>query len=157
MCLLWILFADDQISKDILPDLRIKLNLALTETDKALDTIWKRWQIDEYPSFLKSVSMSTLAWDILKTKFEMKILSTARGQSERFVVSFLGSSVTAGHDTLYNITFVPLTGLYMSPPFEVLGIEFESRNRQGSIDMINFHRAVYLTFIYTNIIIQRYG
>ena len=73
--------------------------------------------------------MSTLAWDILKTKIEVKILSTAFGQPERFVVSFLGSSVTTGHDTLYNITFVPLTGLYLLPPFEVLGIEFEIRNR----------------------------
>ena len=128
-CLLLYSFADDQTFKDILPDLKIKLNLALTETDKALDMIWKRWQIDEYPNFLKSVSMSTLAWDILKTKIEVKILSAARGESERFVVSFLGSSVTAGHDTLFNISFSSLTGLLMSPPFAVLGIEFESRNR----------------------------
>ena len=132
-CSVFFVLADDQ-TKDILPDLKVKLNLALTETDKALDTIWKRWQIDDYPNFLKSVSMSTLAWDILKTKFEVKILSKARGQSESFVVSFLGSSVTAGHDTAFNISFVSLTGLYMSPPFDILGIDFESRNRYSMHD-----------------------
>ena len=40
----------------------------------------------------------------------------------------MGSSVTAGHDTLFNITFPTLTGVVMAPPFTVLGIELETRN-----------------------------
>lgn len=40
----------------------------------------------------------------------------------------MGSSVTAGHDTLFNITFPTLTGQFMAPPFEILGIKLNSLN-----------------------------
>lgn len=40
----------------------------------------------------------------------------------------MGSSVTAGHDTKFNITFPSLVGVVMSPPFEILGVQLESHN-----------------------------
>lgn len=55
-------------------------------------------------------------------------MNAALGESSKFVISFMGSSVTAGHDSPFNITFPSLTGVIMNPPFEILGIELESRN-----------------------------
>ena len=40
----------------------------------------------------------------------------------------MGSSVTAGHDSPFNVSFPILTGKNMAPAFEALGIQLESRN-----------------------------
>ena len=38
------------------------------------------------------------------------------------------SSVTAGHDSAYNVSFPAQVGRVMAPAFTALGVEFESRN-----------------------------
>jgi hypothetical protein len=43
-------------------------------------------------------------------------------------MSFMGSSVTAGHDSPFNKSFPMLTGEYMAPALEAAGIKLESRN-----------------------------
>ncbi len=40
----------------------------------------------------------------------------------------MGSSVTAGHDSPFNLSFPILTGAYLSPVFSELGIKVDSRN-----------------------------
>ena len=40
----------------------------------------------------------------------------------------MGSSVTAGHDSAYNVSFPAQVGRVMAPSFRALGVEFESRN-----------------------------
>jgi hypothetical protein len=43
-------------------------------------------------------------------------------------MSFMGSSVTAGHDTPFNISFSELTGQYMKTPLQAFNIQTISRN-----------------------------
>ena len=49
-------------------------------------------------------------------------------KDNKFVMSFTGSSVTAGHDSPFNVSFPILTGKLIAPAFEALGITIESRN-----------------------------
>jgi hypothetical protein len=73
------------------------LDTSLKATEDILNTIFTRWQVKEYPIFLKSVAMSHASWNILKFKFEQKIMSAlGDNTTPKFVISFLGSSVTAG-------------------------------------------------------------
>lgn len=113
------------------------LEAAIAETDKILHTLYDRWQVNDFPNFLKSVEMSETSWEVLKVKFQSKILTAvASGVSmnapitdkNKFVVSFLGSSVTAGHDSDFNITTSELTRHFMKPAFDAAGIKLEVIN-----------------------------
>eukprot|EP00596_Hydrurales_sp_CCMP1899_P007177 CAMPEP_0119044184 /NCGR_PEP_ID=MMETSP1177-20130426/29321_1 /TAXON_ID=2985 /ORGANISM="Ochromonas sp, Strain CCMP1899" /LENGTH=376 /DNA_ID=CAMNT_0007013835 /DNA_START=275 /DNA_END=1402 /DNA_ORIENTATION=+ len=46
----------------------------------------------------------------------------------KFVISFLGSSVTAGHDSKFNVSFSELTRENMMPAFDKAGIKLEVIN-----------------------------
>ena len=117
-----------------LANFQARLVAGLNATDLALQKLRDRWQIDKYPKFLKSVAMTTTAWEVLKLKYEKKIiqsiLSSEDGnhQDIKFIISFLGSSVTAGHDTPFELTFSELTEVYLKPAFDSLKITVETRN-----------------------------
>jgi len=66
--------------------------------DSAMADLLKSWQVEKYPNFLKSCSMSKHSWDFMKLKFKHKILNAAvsSSKSSDFKVCFGGSSVTAG-------------------------------------------------------------
>ena len=102
------------------------------ETDKILQQLFSRWKIAEFPSFLRSVAMSQTSWEVLKVKYQLKILKAlsegSTEKKEKFVISFMGSSVTAGHDTKFDITFSELTRSVMTPAFKAAGIELEVIN-----------------------------
>ena len=77
-----------------------KLKASLDATDKILKKLFDRWQIDRSPNFLNSVTMSLTAWEVLRAKFESKILTsltqpinvtTDKKNSVKFVMSFMGS------------------------------------------------------------------
>jgi hypothetical protein len=73
------------------------LDDSIKATENILNTIFTRWQVKEYPVFLKSVAMSHASWNILKFKYEQKIMSAlGDNATPKFIISFLGSSVTAG-------------------------------------------------------------
>ena len=106
-------------------------------TDRTLQQLHKRWAISDFPNFLRSVSMSQTSWEVLKVKYQVKILKALlqgtsstdnKPKKEKFVVSFMGSSVTAGHDTKFNITFSELTRSVMQPSFAAAGIQLEVIN-----------------------------
>ena len=107
-----------------------KVEAAVKVTDKILDTMFERWKIREYPAFLSSVEMTETSWEVLRVKLQVKILKslTAGGSTSKFVVSFLGSSVTAGHDSPFNQSFSELTRGFMKPAFDAIGIELEVIN-----------------------------
>jgi hypothetical protein len=113
------------------------LESAIAATDKILHTLYDRWQVNDFPNFLQSVEMSETSWEVLKVKFQLKILTAvASGISmnapltdkNKFVVSFLGSSVTAGHDSNFNVTTSELTRSFMKPAFDAAGIQLEVIN-----------------------------
>lgn len=105
----------------------------------SLDSLVDRWNITNYPLFLKSCYSSRKSLDIFNYKFQKKIISSllsafCTGDSSstlsktKFVISFMGSSVTAGHDSSPNSSLVSHTFRILSPLFNVLNITFETRN-----------------------------
>jgi hypothetical protein len=42
------------------------LNSGYENTDHILDELMKRWEIREYPNFLRSVGMSSSSWELLR-------------------------------------------------------------------------------------------
>lgn len=116
---------------------KTKLESTVAATDKLIKTLFDRWQVAEYPNFLKSVEMSETSWELLKVKFQHKILTAIQAavpidakidQRNQFVISFLGSSVTAGHDSLFNVTMSEKTREFMKPAFDAAGIHLEVIN-----------------------------
>jgi len=106
---------------------------ALKEVDSTLEFINHRWQVNEYPRFLKAASISDSSWQIMKNRFLVKIIDsllsrTEKSKSVKFVISFVGSSVTAGHDSPYNSSFPMLTRTLLSNAFAAIGITLEVRN-----------------------------
>ena len=114
-----------------------RTEIAVEATQRILDTISERWQILEFPTFLGVVDMSESSWELLRVKFQHRILTALlddtpvdqkKNETNKFVISFLGTSVTAGHDTPFNITVSELTRQYMKPAFDIAGIELEVIN-----------------------------
>lgn len=105
-----------------------KFDQSFAAVKTVLKQLQSRWDIARFPKFLKAASISHTAWEVLKLKFEDKILHSILGQQEKFVVSFLGSSVTAGHDSLFNVSFPVLTGKLLEMAMSPMGIIVESRN-----------------------------
>lgn len=70
-----------------------KLELAADATKGSIGSIFNEWQIDKYPLFLKSCFMHKLSWELMKLKFQKKILSALvpkDGEKTKFVISFTG-------------------------------------------------------------------
>jgi hypothetical protein len=57
-----------------------------------------------------------------------KIVNAGMGHPTSFVMAFMGSSVTAGHDSPFNVSFPVRIGENMAPALEAAGISVESRN-----------------------------
>jgi hypothetical protein len=114
-----------------------KIENTIEATDNILNTLFERWQVSEFPNFLQSVEMSETSWELLKVKFQLKILTSVASSvgvdepstdNNKFVISFLGSSVTAGHDSEFNVTTSEMTRLFMTPAFDAAGIKLEVIN-----------------------------
>ena len=113
---------------------------SLSKTTEALQSIWAEWQIDKFPAFLKSASMHKSAYELLRLKFAEKILlahasgsSTTSGAAAtptatRFVISFLGSSVAAGHDSHFNFSYPVVVGDLMRESLQAGGVTLDARN-----------------------------
>lgn len=86
--------ADDAVLKD-------RLGKSAAAIKATLKTLRERWDVDRYPNFLASAAMTHSAWELMKVKFQKKILQAHMdGRKSSFVISFMGSSVTAGHGKL---------------------------------------------------------
>ena len=102
---------------------------ALNETEIVLLSIRKRWNIDQYPRFLKSASIPHHSWELMKQTLIQRTLRAHIEQNETaFVISFMGSSVTAGHDSPFNDSFPLRTWRLMNEPFGAASVRLEVRN-----------------------------
>jgi hypothetical protein len=97
-------------------------------TLEALDLLEKQWEIHKYPNFLHSVKMSAKGWEMLKVRFEKKILEGLINGRSQFVAGFMGSSVTAGHDSLFSQSFPVVIGDFLNSTMSLLNVNFISRN-----------------------------
>ena len=113
---------------------------SLRKTNQILKKLWNDWEVDEYPIFLTSGYMPHHSYELIKHRFK-KIISDAIFNDKtkeddntlissklKFVISFMGSSVTAGHDSPSNMSFPLITEKLMKLPFKIAGIELEVRN-----------------------------
>eukprot|EP01041_Mallomonas_annulata_P008340 gene8340-17178_t len=93
-----------------------------------ISDIFTKWQVDKFPSFLKSGSMPKQSWEFMKLKFKQKILAAEiTKKQQNFSICFTGTSVTAGHDSPFNKSFGPLTGIIMSPVLKALNVHIDLR------------------------------
>lgn len=112
------------------------LSSAKDSASKVLAQIHKRWDVDNFPDFLSTVSMLSSGWEVLKTKLELKYLMATRRILEgtpyddevKFVISFLGTSVTAGHDSPFNKSFSSRVEWALAPLDMPVRIKFVTRN-----------------------------
>jgi hypothetical protein len=106
-----------------------KLNAAEKATTAVMDSIYSTWEIEKYPDFLKASWMPRHSWDHMVAKFEHRILDTfASKKSKNFTISFTGSSVTAGHDSPFQVSYPVVAGILMAPAFAPLDITLVSNN-----------------------------
>lgn len=110
-----------------------KMEAAKAATSDAIHNIRSEWQVDLYPNFLKSCSMHKSAWEFMKNKLMQRILehevpATKATARKEFVISFLGSSVAAGHDSFFNQSYPIVVGNILAPVFQTVGLSVDSRN-----------------------------
>lgn len=69
-----------------------KLAAAETTVKATVDALKTEWKVDMFPNFLKSCFMHKVSWEIMKLKYQKKILSSlsATGGRTKFVISFTG-------------------------------------------------------------------
>ena len=82
-------------SSAINEELISKLESAASAAKASTDSIYKEWQVDQFPNFLKSCSMHKLSWELMKLKLQKKILSALANANNKpkFVISFTGRLV----------------------------------------------------------------
>lgn len=106
-----------------------KLVASEQATTNALDQIYRTWEVQNYPLFLKTAWMPKHSWDHMIAKFEERILDVHSSKKvKNFTISFTGSSVTAGHDSMFSDSYPVVVGNIMKPAFEPMGINLVSNN-----------------------------
>jgi hypothetical protein len=105
-----------------------ELEIGAKITNKTMSKIARDWDFERYPLFLQSCFLHKTSWDLLKQKFAQRILSAFRRGPQLFIVSFMGSGVTAGYDNIQMDVFTNIVQDIMQPVMSTLNIRFESRN-----------------------------
>eukprot|EP01038_Epipyxis_sp_PR26KG_P009356 gene9356-12606_t len=106
-----------------------KLEHGFEKANEGIMAISKEWSIDLYPKFLKSCAMQKHSWELMKYKYMQRILRALESNKrQEFIISFLGSSVSAGHDSPYINSAPIVAGQYMRDVFDGMNIELISRN-----------------------------
>ena len=101
------------------------LNIALKIAKSTLHHIMHLWEVKDYPNFLQSGGMSPEAWTLMKLKLQAKVLEAAvSDKRQKWVVAFMGSSVTAGRDSPVNASVIAHTERMMKPALLPLGVVF---------------------------------
>lgn len=69
-----------------------QLDHALNITTQAVNSIYNEWEVEKYPNFLKSCHMHKVSWEILKLRYQKKILEAElyKDKPSTFVISFTG-------------------------------------------------------------------
>lgn len=67
------------------------LDTGIEVVNEQMSQIESAWEVQTFPSFLNSCGMTKASWEMLKTRFLLKILSARTGANESFIVSFMVS------------------------------------------------------------------
>ena len=104
------------------------IGVAMGEAVAAIGKIRTEWQIDKYPNFMQSCGMHKSSWELMKHRFMKAIVQGLDKQDANYHISFMGSSVTAGHDSYLNQSYPILVGEMMKATFAKAGIKFTTSN-----------------------------
>lgn len=104
---------------------RIDFKDAVVLAQDVLNLIRHRYELDGIGGqfFLASNNVDRHTWDVIKFKMAKKILG-----KEQFLMTFGGSSVTAGHDNYHNQSYPAVVNRRLSPILEALDVELVVRN-----------------------------
>lgn len=104
------------------------LQTSLLLVADAMHKIDVRWQVEEFPVFLKVAWMFGESYEKMKDKLKLKLATSLRGGQEFFTASFTGSSVTAGHDNQFAQSYPMLIGNILRPVFAAVHVNVTIRN-----------------------------
>ena len=105
-----------------------RLTSSIEVANATLSDLANEWQLSSFPMLLKSCYMTSAAYDALVLRFQKKVLLAETLLPQRFIISFTGSSVTAGHDSQFSQSFPVLVGALMKPAMSEANVELVSRN-----------------------------
>jgi hypothetical protein len=114
-------YAASDISSPSFNHSRVSPSLLISQT---LQSISKKWNIDEFPSFLTASYISNLSWNEMKSKLQDRL----HRRNSSFVISFLGAGVTVGYDVSHDLIFSVLLEKILQPAFSALEINLVIRN-----------------------------
>lgn len=95
---------------------------------ESMQKISDRWEVDDFPVFLKAAWMPDPSYERMKHKLKLKLMGSALGVRQSFVVSFTGSSVTAGHDSPFVKSYPVLVNSALQPVFDAMNVDLVVRN-----------------------------
>lgn len=80
----YIISLNDELAK--------KLKKGLQEAENTINSISNEWSISNYPLFLKSCYMHKVSWELLKLRYQRKIVNNVinKNNKMKFVISFTG-------------------------------------------------------------------
>lgn len=91
--------------------------------------IWEEWEISTYPLFLTLIHIPSASWELQKQKLIKIILSGSENENNSFIISFSGSSITAGHDNYAYEAYPNVFYETLLPIMNLLSVPFLVRNQ----------------------------
>lgn len=106
--------------------MEVKVLLGIELADKAMTAIAKEWQADVLPkAFYGAVGIPEQSWDLLVKRMYSRVFAgLLHGHAENFVIAFLGSSVTAGHDNNFNTSTTEVLREFLTPVIDGASLGF---------------------------------
>ncbi len=91
--------------------------------------IWEEWDVSTYPLFLTLMHIPTSSWELQKQKLLNTILNNDMNKNSSFIISFSGSSITAGHDNYIYEAYPNVFYETLLPIMNLLSLPFSVRNQ----------------------------
>eukprot|EP00602_Paraphysomonas_sp_CaronLab_P002960 CAMPEP_0185031420 /NCGR_PEP_ID=MMETSP1103-20130426/18883_1 /TAXON_ID=36769 /ORGANISM="Paraphysomonas bandaiensis, Strain Caron Lab Isolate" /LENGTH=564 /DNA_ID=CAMNT_0027566945 /DNA_START=110 /DNA_END=1804 /DNA_ORIENTATION=- len=110
-----------------LSEFEADLNKAVRLSQESLSLIYNRYELFSNwgrQLFYLAQNIDEKSYDIIKWQFAKKIVT----DNSQYVMVFGGSSVTAGHDNLYQQSYPEVLRRRMAPALQAAGIELKVRN-----------------------------
>ena len=119
--------------------LQTRLDGAIHLFQNSISGILTEWQVDTLPkAFLGGMGMPEASWNLLVQRlYSRMVTGMIKGSTEPFVIAFLGSSVTAGHDNLFKLSTSEVLRDLMAPVVDSTQLGFRVEVRNQAIGGIN--------------------
>jgi hypothetical protein len=108
-----------ELSKSDLESMQLKISRIESLAAESMQKIRKDYMVDKLPkAFLGAVAMPENSWELLVKRLYARIIEgLTLKKADDFVIAFLGSSVTAGHDNNFNTSMTEVLRELLTPVF----------------------------------------